>query len=790
MTPLLRALERGSKVLQNQECLRLLGSENSARLTALDGKDPLYFACTLSEDLVTFLVQSCNAPVDVPSGTSRTVPLQLAIINQMSVETIKQLINSNSVNHRDIFHRTPLHYTALTHFKSPTRGLEIAGALVDAGAKVFVVDIEGRTPGQVAKDFGRDQIKEFLDEIASESRRFEPFDSFAPPRTDAQIQFLVDGEETFKTMAEAMRSATHTIYLSDWWLSPQLYLLRHGTPDEILSSRLDVLLDTLCRQRQIDVYILLWENVEQIEPLKSEWTQKHLQHLNPKIHVMRHSSPLLDGNTHHQKFLVIDHREAFVGGLDLCLHRWDNEEHSLRDDNPLAPLFPGKDFYNPLYIRDKDPDYTRPYDCDYQGLDRSIHPRMPWHDVMVRISGSAAYDVSRNFVQRWNFIRSSNTLFLRDSTFPSLEYPKEEDADPQLNIDRASGSATRRGSASGSDVRTAVANGEGVRCQIVRSIGRWASGVKRTETSVANAIRDAIREAETFVYIETQFLISTQGKDLVPSLADVIIQRVRRAFDQRTPFHIVVVLPMFPEGDPTSDKSKQRIMFWQKNTIDHIEREINAFTRGYARGASDYISFYSLANHALMQDRIVSEQIYVHSKLLISDSLVIIGSANLNMRSLVGHRDSEIAAVIEDPNLCQQLRRRLWMEHLGSSAVLSSDVMADFEKQWLPIAIANTNLYKNMFEGSTPLSEALSAQEFVSLCQEFHEVWAARRINLVESYDFFRSAVRGHLVLYPRRFLSQDTSTLDASLFSLIFVPFSKNAKDKIALHFPDELFQ
>ena len=45
----------------------------------------------------------------------------------------------------------------------------------------------------------------------------------------------------------------------------------------------------------------------------------------------------------------------------------------------------------------------------------------------------------------------------------------------------------------------------------------------------------------------------------------------------------------------------------------------------------------------------VTEQIYVHSKLLIADdSIVIMGSANINDRSLAGHRDSELAVYIDD----------------------------------------------------------------------------------------------------------------------------------------------
>jgi len=30
---------------------------------------------------------------------------------------------------------------------------------------------------------------------------------------------------------------------------------------------------------------------------------------------------------------------------------------------------------------------------------------MPWQDVMVQVDGGAAFDVARNFIQRWNHHR-------------------------------------------------------------------------------------------------------------------------------------------------------------------------------------------------------------------------------------------------------------------------------------------------------------------------------------------------------------------------------------------------
>jgi len=48
-------------------------------------------------------------------------------------------------------------------------------------------------------------------------------------------------------------------------------------------------------------------------------------------------------------------------------------------------------------------------------------------------------------------------------------------------------------------------------------------------------------------------------------------------------------------------------------------------------------------------ERYVTEQIYVHTKLMVVDDLfALVGSANINDRSLLGSRDSEIAVLVAD----------------------------------------------------------------------------------------------------------------------------------------------
>lgn len=62
-----------------------------------------------------------------------------------------------------------------------------------------------------------------------------------------------------------------------------------------------------------------------------------------------------------------------------------------------------------------------------------------------------------------------------------------------------------------------------------------------------------------------------------------------------------------------------------------------------------YIKFYSLRAHALLEElhTPVSEIIYIHAKLMIvDDTYIILGSANVNDRSMLGSRDHEIGIFI------------------------------------------------------------------------------------------------------------------------------------------------
>ena len=84
-----------------------------------------------------------------------------------------------------------------------------------------------------------------------------------------------------------------------------------------------------------------------------------------------------------------------MGGLDISYSRWDNEKHSISD---IPGLWDGIDYNNNRIKAIEDP---RKY--KESNIDRFNDPRMPWHDVGMKIEGPSVVDFKRHFVQYWYF---------------------------------------------------------------------------------------------------------------------------------------------------------------------------------------------------------------------------------------------------------------------------------------------------------------------------------------------------------------------------------------------------
>lgn len=124
-------------------------------------------------------------------------------------------------------------------------------------------------------------------------------------------------------------------------------------------------------------------------------------------------------------------------------------------------------------------------------------------------------------------------------------------------------------------------------------------------------------------------------------------------------------------------------MQFQYRSIDRGDTSIFGRLRAEGIDPLNYVRFYSLRAWGKIgpQRALVTEQLYIHAKVMVvDDRYAIIGSANINERSMLGERDSEIAAVVYDNDLIDSrmggrdykvgrfphtLRMRLMREHLG-----------------------------------------------------------------------------------------------------------------------------
>ncbi|KAH9825830.1 Phospholipase D Active site motifs, partial [Teratosphaeria destructans] len=521
------------------------------------------------------------------------------------------------------------------------------------------------------------QFQESLNKMAEATiwSKKHRFGSFAPVRQNVWTRWLVDGRDHMWQVSRAIDNARDFVYIHDWWLSPELYLRRPAAISQ--KWRLDRLLQRKA-QEGVKIFVIVYRNIESAIPIDSEHTKLQLLDLHPNICIQRSPNQFRQNQffwAHHEKLVVVDNMMAFVGGVDLCFGRWDDPCHSLTDDkftgfepNFEGPrdthhcqVWPGKDYSNPrvqdFYALD------RPYEEMY---DRAKVPRMPWHDISMQIVGQPARDVGRHFVQRWNYILRSR---VPTRPTPVLIPPPEFD---QAELDRLGLSGT-------------------CQIQICRSACNWSIGTpNKTEHSIMNAYCHLIRNSEHFVYIENQFYISSttvEGTRIHNSIGDALVERAIRAAQNQEKWQACLVIPLMPgfqnSVDSQDGTSVRLIMQCQFRSICRGEGSIFARLRAKGIEPEDYIRFYSLRQWGKIGPRkcLTTEQLYIHAKtMVVDDRTVIIGSANINERSMLGSRDSEVAAVVTDTKMlpsfmagkpyevgefAHTFRKRLMREHLG-----------------------------------------------------------------------------------------------------------------------------
>lgn len=408
------------------------------------------------------------------------------------------------------------------------------------------------------------------------------FGSFAPIRTGISAKYYVDGSGYFRDVAEAILKAKDCIFIADWWLSPEIYLRR--PPSQYPEYRLDRLLLKKAEEG-VDIYVLVYKEVSVSLPNDSQYTKRTLKKLHRNIKVQRHPDHVQTNGTwfwaHHEKIVVVDHRKAFLGGLDLCFGRFDDNSHRLADYNPLSDgkdtIFPGQDYSN-ARIRDN----YDVHNASLEVIDRKSYPRMPWHDISVQISGSAARDAARHFIERWNFIKTSKAK--QREKLPFL-MPQGETSTDRAKLET-----------------------EGTcQVQVLRSSSEWSSGVEK-ENSVYTAYIDSIGKAQRFIYIENQFFVSAAYGDpnytVKNKIAKALVDRILLAAKHNSPFKVIVVMPLMPafqsELHDSGANTIRLVMQWQYQSICRGKESVFGQLRENNINPHDYIYFHGLRNYDLI----------------------------------------------------------------------------------------------------------------------------------------------------------------------------------------------
>ncbi|XP_064948363.1 phospholipase D alpha 1-like isoform X1 [Musa acuminata AAA Group] len=398
--------------------------------------------------------------------------------------------------------------------------------------------------------------------------------------------------------------------------------------------------------------------------------------------------------THHQKTVLVDGEAAgggkrtilsFVGGIDLCDGRYDTQYHSLF--RTLATTH-RTDFHQPNFER---------------ASIRKGGPREPWHDIHCRLEGPVAWDVLCNFEQRWRKQGGGEELLLQPERISSI---RTDQYDSRAVADEDAWSVQLFRSIDGGAV-----SGFPDTPEAAASAGLVTGKDHVIERSIQDAYIHAIRRAKEFIYIENQyFLGSSYGWSAADGIKveDIgalhlipkeISLKVVSKIEAGERFTAYVVIPMWPEGIPESE-SVQAILDWQRRTMEMMYTDITQALRakGIRADPKDYLSFFCLGNREGRKwpgeyqpeerpepdtDYSRAQQarrfmIYVHAKMMIvDDEYIIVGSANINQRSMDGGRDSEIAMGAYQPShLASEwqaargqvhgFRLALWFEHMGT----------------------------------------------------------------------------------------------------------------------------
>ncbi|XP_073113802.1 phospholipase D zeta 1 isoform X2 [Elaeis guineensis] len=626
------------------------------------------------------------------------------------------------------------------------------------------------------------------------------FGSFAPPRglteDGSQVQWFIDGQAAFEAIASAIEEAKSEIFITDWWLCPELYLRRPFSVNG--SSRVDALLEAKAKQG-VQIYILLYKEVALALKINSVYSKQRLLNIHENVKVLRYPDHFSTGVylwSHHEKIVIVDSRICFIGGLDLCFGRYDNFEHKVGDFPPL--IWPGKDYYNP---RESEPNSWE--DTMKDELDRGKYPRMPWHDAHCALWGPPCRDVARHFVQRWNYAKRNKAP--NEQAIPLL-MPQHHMVIPHyMGKGRKMDAPNKQEDISLKDIKRQDSFSRSS-CQDIPLLlpqepdgsSMASSNIKVNGLDINCSLAgnpSITSQSQPFSFRKTKVEHSVQDMQMKGFVDDLDSPQLQR----ETHFDVMAQPPSqnLDEWWETQERGDQVVSADEAGQVGprtecrcQVIRSVGQWSAGTSQTEeSIHNAYFSVIEKA---EHFVYIEVYVHSKLMIvDDRITLIGSANINDRSLLGSRDSEIGVLIEDKEFVASymngkpwkagkfslsLRLSLWSEHLGLHAEEISLIRdpvhdATYRDIWMATAKTNTMIYQDVFS-CVPNDLIHSRAAFRQSTAYWKEKLGHTTADLGISPEKLESyqngdikdtdpmerlqSVRGHLVSFPLDFMCNE----------------------------------
>lgn len=469
-----------------------------------------------------------------------------------------------------------------------------------------------------------------------------------PARRGNRVDFLMDGEQAWKSVHQDLVAADREVMVSTWWWESDFELVRpegtHASLSDAERRKNTILgvLEAIPAHKRVLVGQLLgqdgaWSSLTVDGPLKAHGaaTDDHFEFMGqanltrgkftfqmpdflfstrldqyeiaadterfdpdqpirstiPEKAVDLKQWPVkldLEHASFHQKFMVIDDDVSYVGGMNLRKVDWDTGEHRVFDSRRMKF---GASEWARKAVETKE----------------ALPDMGPRKDYMVRVEGPSSQDVADVFQRRWSQAIADGVANATQST----PFEVEREIEPRSG---------------------------GVQLQVTTTLPEpyWEHGIMESWLN-------AIAQAEDYVYIEDQYFRA-------PLLNDALLARMKAKPALKL---VVITKPVSEWSDPGCRWTYESAALFAKSFPERF-----LFLQLRAFDTHAYVAMESEQNVPAGAQKAEFVDMDLHAKLLVvDDKFMSVGSCNKNNRGMI--YEGEMNVAILDAAWVGAARRRV-----------------------------------------------------------------------------------------------------------------------------------